>query len=253
MLESSQAIAANREAIAEIRASNARTDRQLLLMQQQADRDRERGDRDRDKLTAMMEQADRDRERGDRDREKLTAMMEQANKDRERGDRDREKADLDRERAERERKDFNRRLAEVTDSQGLMIENMVWPNLNRVAKQVFGGGNVLFSGIRLKRRLPSDQGRLMELDLLAAGEKAVLICEAKSKVDSTKVREFLENLRAFPEFFPEFAGLALRPMIASIYFDPSVVANMTSLNVIALGFGDETMEVLNPEALLASG
>jgi hypothetical protein len=260
MLESSQAIAANREAIAEIRASNARTDRQLLLMQQQADRDRERGDRDREKLTAMMEQADKDREKlsammeqANKDREKLSAMMEQANKDRERGDRDREKADLDRERAERERKDFNRRLAEVTDSQGLMIENMVWPNLNRVAKQVFGGGNVLFSGIRLKRRLPSDQGRLMELDLLAAGEKAVLICEAKSKVDSTKVREFLENLRAFPEFFPEFAGLALRPMIASIYFDPSVVANMTSLNVIALGFGDETMEVLNPEALPTEG
>jgi hypothetical protein len=224
LLESSRMIAANNEAIAEIRASNARTDHQLLVMQQQAERDRE----------------------------KLTAMMEQADKDRERGDRDREKADLDRERAEKDRKDFNRRLAEATDSQGLMIENMVWPNLNRVAKQVFGGGNVLFSGIRVKRRLPTDQGRLMELDLLAVGEKAVLICEAKSKVDASKVREFLEKLAVFPEFFPQYAGLAVRPMIASIYFDPSVVAHMTSRNVIALGFGDETMEVLNPEAVPAS-
>jgi len=216
--ENSRIIAANNEAIAEIRASNARTDRQLLAMQQQADRDRENADRDR-----------------------------------ERGDRDREKADLDRERAEKERKDFNRRLAEVTDSQGLMIENMVWPNLNRVAKQIFHDGSVLFSGIRLKRRPPSNRGRLMELDLLAAGEKEILICEAKSKVDASKVREFLDKLRDFPEFFPEYAGLTLRPMIASIYFDPSVVAHMTSLNVIALGFGDETMEVLNPEAFSTAG
>ena len=244
--ENSRIIAANNEAIAEIRASNARTDRQLLAMQQQADRDRENADRDR-------ENAGRDRERGDRDRDKLTAMMEQADRDRERGDRDREKADLDRERAEKERKDFNRRLAEVTDSQGLMIENMVWPNLNRVAKQIFRDGSVLFSGIRLKRRPPSNRGRLMELDLLAAGEKEILICEAKSKVDASKVREFLDKLRDFPEFFPEYAGLTLRPMIASIYFDPSVVAHMTSLNVIALGFGDETMEVLNPEAFSTAG
>jgi hypothetical protein len=112
---------------------------------------------------------------------------------------------------------------------------------------------VLFSGIRLKRRLPTDLGRLMEIDLLAVGEKAVLVCEAKSKVDSAKVREFLEKLEVFKEFFPDYAGLEVRPMIASVYFDPSVVASMTKLNVLALGFGDETMEILNPEVVSRAG
>ncbi len=129
-----------------------------------------------------------------------------------------------------------------------MIENMVWPNLRRIARQVFRGGEVVFSGIRLKRRLPSDRGRVMELDLLAVGENEVLVCEAKSKVDPSKVREFLDKLRDFPVFFPDYAGLVLRPMIASIYFEESVINHMTNLNVIALGFGDETMEVLNPQA-----
>ena len=128
-----------------------------------------------------------------------------------------------------------------------MIENMVWPNLRRIARQVFGGGEIVFSGIRLKRRLPSDRGRTMELDLLAVGENEVLVCEAKSKVDNSKVREFLYKLRDFPVFFPDYAGLVLRPMIASIYFEESVINHMTNQNVIALGFGDETMEVLNPQ------
>jgi hypothetical protein len=41
------AIAASHEDIAEIRASNARTDRQLLEMQRQADKEREQADKDR--------------------------------------------------------------------------------------------------------------------------------------------------------------------------------------------------------------
>lgn len=76
MAESARILAAIREDIAEVRLSNARTDRRLLEMQQQADADRQR-------------------------------------------------ADADRQRAEQERREFNRRLAEIADAQGLLIENMV--------------------------------------------------------------------------------------------------------------------------------
>jgi len=157
----------------------------------------------------------------------------------------------DYEQAEKERKDFNRRLAEVTDSQGLMIENMVWPNLKRIAGQVFGGGDVKFQAIRLKRRHPEDRGRLMEIDLLAVGDTDLLICEAKSKVGPDKVREFQRRVAELGEFFPEYDGLRVWPMIASIAFDASAVRFMTSHGVLALGFGDETMEIVNPEALQA--
>lgn len=297
MLASQQQIAAIREEVAAIRLSNARTDRILLEMRQESDRERARidaeflrtkteGDQHRAEDKAQfnewvkqnetqratdsveLEEWKKENERkhaeAEIQRAQSAAELEAWKKENERRRAEAEiqrsqaaaehaewKKEADRkfEQAERERKDFNRRLAEATDSQGLMIENMVWPNLRRIATQVFCGGEVVFSGIRLKRRLLSDRGRVMELDLLAVGENEVLVCEAKSKVDDSKVREFLDKLRDFPAFFPDYAGLTLRPMIASIYFEESVINHMTNLNVIALGFGDETMEVLNPQAL----
>jgi len=200
MTETARLFAEMREDMAEIRASNARTDRILLEMQQQAERDRQQAERDRQQ-------------------------------------------------AERDRRDFNRRLAETTDAQGLLIENMVWPNLKRMASEVFHGEDVLFQAIRLKRRLDTDHSRMMELDLLAAGEKDVVVCEAKSRVTVEKVREFRQSLDTFKDFFPEYAGRRLWPMVASVYIDPSVIAFMTSQKVLAVGFGGETMDLLNPEAL----
>ncbi len=201
-------------------AWNARMDRQILELQIQANQDRQQAEKDR-------QQAEKERERD---------RLEAENK-----------RERDRLEAEKERRAFNKRIAEMTDAQGLMIENMVWPNLKRIAGEVFQGGPVLFEGIRLKRRSPVSPGEMMELDLMAVGESSVLICEAKSKADVEKVRAFLESLRRFAEFYPEHRALRLRPMVASIAFGPSVLAFMTSQGVLALGFGAETMELLNPE------
>ena len=126
---------------------------------------------------------------------------------------------------------------------------MVWPNLKRIASDVFRGGEVMFQAVRLKRRLDADHSRTMELDLLAVGEWDVVVCEAKSRVTVEKVREFVKSLERFPEFFPEYAGRRRWPMVASVYLDPAVVAFMTSQKVLAVGFGGETMDLLNPEAL----
>ena len=69
--QTGRCIASMHEDVAEIRASNARTDRRLLEMQQQAERDRQQ--------------------------------------------------------AEKDRKDFNNRLAEISDSMGTLVEDMVAP------------------------------------------------------------------------------------------------------------------------------
>lgn len=226
MRESSRIQAAIHEDIAEIRASNARTDHQLLVLQQQAEEDRKRADEDRRRM-------DEDRKQSEQRWEETRAWWKETQKKWEE--------------AEKDRKDFNRRLAEVTDSQGLMIENMVWPNLPRVASQVFGGRQPLFSAIRLKRRLPWERSRLKEIDLLAVSDDAVLVCEAKSKPTPEKSREFLQSLDDFKEFFPEYNDFKVIPMVASIAFDDSLLTHMTREGVVALGFGGETMEILNPE------
>src|SRR5437867_11344515 len=59
--QSNVILAAIHEDIAEIRASNARTDRQLLEMQQQAEKDRQQAEKDRQRAEKDRQQAEKDR------------------------------------------------------------------------------------------------------------------------------------------------------------------------------------------------
>lgn len=177
------------EAVAEIRASNARTDRQLLEMQRRADEDRQQ--------------------------------------------------------AERDRKDFNKRLAEISDSLGTLIEDMVAPCGFKLAKAIFATEEAETCAIRVRRRHPTHRAGSMELDLLAVGVSKVLVVEAKRRVNPSQVTEYQEKLARFAEFFPEHAAKELCPAIASVYLDPSVVTLLNRQKIHGIAMGDEVMEVVN--------
>ena len=175
-------IAAIHEDVAEIRAGHARTDRQLLEIQQQAEKDR---------------------------------------------------------------KDFNKRLAEVSDSMGTLIEDMVAPCGFQLARTVFGSEEAQACAIRVKRRHPAQRGELMELDLPAIGRAKLLVVEVKRRIDAAKVAEYRDKLKRFPEFFPELADKTLCAAVASVYLEPSVVAFLNREKVYGIAMGDELMEVVN--------
>src|SRR5947209_12059600 len=117
-------IAANHEEVAEIRASNARTDRQLLEMQQQAERDRQE--------------------------------------------------------SEKERKQFRKQFADISDSMGTLIEDMVAPCGFQLAKAIFATEEAQNCAIRLRCKHPSQSGESMELDMLAVGPTKVLVVEVSA-------------------------------------------------------------------------
>ncbi len=217
-------VAAIHEDIAEIRAGHARTDRQLLEMQQQADKDRQ--------------QADKDRQQADKDRQ-------QADKERRQADKERQQADKERQQAEKDRKDFNKRLAAISDSMGTLIEDMVAPCSFQLARTVFGSEEAQTCAIRVKRKHPARSGEVMELDLLAIGPAKLLVVEVKRRIDAAKVAEYRDKLKRLPEFFPELAGKTLCPAVAGVYLESSVVAFLNREKVYGIAMGDEVMEVIN--------
>jgi hypothetical protein len=211
MEESRRFQAEMRENIKEIRESNARTDAQLLKMQQQAEKDREQAEKDR-------EQAEKDREQAEKNREK------------------------DREESRLERISFNKRMAELSDSMGTLVEDMVVPNAERIASEIFPDDPVRdISPLARRRR----GGESMELDLLAAGEHNLMVIESKRRLRPEDPDTFLARLKRIPEFFPEYARHRIVPVLASLRIEPSMVANLTSRKIYGLAFGDETMEVVN--------
>ncbi|MBE7499908.1 MAG: hypothetical protein HS113_06280 [Verrucomicrobiales bacterium] len=213
-----------RASTAEIRASNLRTDALLLEMQRQAEKDRQ--------------QADKDRQQADKDRQ-------QADKDRQQAEKDRQRADLDRQQAEKDRKDFNKRLAELSDSMGTLIEDMVAPNARRIATEIFPADPVVRVTQRFRQVHPADRGQMLEIDLLAAGLKHLMVVEAKRRLDPEKIREFVEKVGTLPEFLPEYAGYKLIPVVASVTIDPSVVTFLNRQRVYGVAMGDETMQLVN--------
>lgn len=195
----------------------------------------------------LLRQAERDRQRSD---ERFTAMRQEIKEDfaAMKKESDERFAAMQRE-AEQDRRRLAHQLAEITDSQGLMVENMVAPNLSRIAAQVFGSPDGINAFIRARRVHPSRKGENIEVDFAAWNDALVIIGEAKSKVNADKERAHCEKLTTIPEFFPEFTGKKLLPVVASVWFEDSMLRFMNSMGVLALGMGDETMELLNPELI----
>ncbi len=159
-----------------------------------------------------------------------------------------EEAVRHREQAERERRDFNKRMAEISDSMGKLVEDMVWPNAQRIFSEIFPDDAPITAGLRVSRRHPRDRGRSIEFDLLVTGAAHVLVVESKLRQYADKVRDFQERLDEFPEFFPEYAGLHMAPAVASVCIEPHVVRFLNGQKIYAIVMGDETMEVINAGA-----
>ena len=168
----------------------------------------------------------------------LLEMQRQADKDRQQADRDRQQAD-------RERRDFNKRLAELSDSMGTLIEDMVAPNARRIASEIFPSDPTIRLAQRIRQVHPQDPGRMMEIDLLAAGQAHLMVVEAKRRLNAEKIREFLEKVNSIPEYMPEYAGYALVPVVASVTIEPSLVTFLNRQKVYGVAMGDETMELVN--------
>lgn len=77
----------------------------------------------------------------------------------------------------------------------------------------------------------------------------VLINETKSRLLDTHVDAILDKLAELPRVYPEYADRRAVGILASLYPDPGVVRLATRKGVLVMGMGDETMQILNPDAV----
>jgi hypothetical protein len=107
-----------------------------------------------------------------------------------------------REEAERDRKLMNRQWGDLANRLGTLVEDIVAPNLPRVAKDLFGCELPDLFGLRLRRRFNGDS---REYDALVVCPGVVLINQTKSRLISASVDGLLSVMGEFPEVFPEYA------------------------------------------------
>jgi hypothetical protein len=148
--------------------------------------------------------------------------------------------------AEKDRRDMNRKWGELANKMGTLVEDIVAPNLPRIAKELLGCGEAEYVGERVRKKCGD---RNAEYDFLVVCPNDILINETKSNLNSRDVDDILETLDGFPDFFPEYKNRRIIGVLASIHVDESLVRYAGSKGVLVMAMGDETMEILNPEVV----
>ena len=150
------------------------------------------------------------------------------------------------EEAQRDRREMNRRWGELANKMGTLVEDLVAPSLPRVAEELFGCKEPELFGVRIRRRKGPDS---IELDALLVCRDIVLINETKSSLRPRDVDDLIARMEEFSQFFPEYGDRRQMGVLASLYVDQNIVSYATRQNILVMGMGEETMQILNPEII----
>ena len=139
-------------------------------------------------------------------------------------------------------REMNIKWGEMARKLGTITEDIVAPSIPRIITEMFGL-DVTFLGIRMKKKL--QDGRTKEYDAIAVAGEYVLVDETKSTLDSEDVKDFIEDIQEFREFFPEYEGKKIIGILASLYVDEGALKYAEKSGFLVLAVGDALMEIKN--------
>ena len=243
--EMARQAAQDREESAREREESARFREEVA---RQAAQDREESARFRDE---MARQAAQDREESAREREESARFLKEMEL---RAARHWENIDRYFEEGAREHRQMNKRWGELANKMGTVVEDIVAPSVRRLAREVFGCGELQYFSPRVSLKRSDDRSREREFDALYVGTRGVLLNETKSSPRSEDLRAFVEFLHSgkFALYFPEYRELPIVPVFSSLSIPAHMVKYLTRRGIYALAMGDEAMQVLNLDAVRRS-
>ncbi len=147
-----------------------------------------------------------------------------------------------------DRRAMNKRWGEIANRLGTIVEDIVLPNIPRIAREHFSAGELEFIGARIHKQHPTQPGRIREFDVIAVWPGSVLFDETKGGAMRpeylTDFATFIQSGEFF-EFFPEYAGRRLIPVFSALALAENDIRYLTRERIYALTMGDETMEIVN--------
>ncbi len=147
------------------------------------------------------------------------------------------------------RKELDKKWGDLANKMGTIVEDILAPNLRRLAREHFHFGVIEDFMIRRSRRRPTPPGEESEFDTLVVGPDAVILGEAKSNPSLEYADEFAAKVASFFDFFPEYRGRRLIPVFGSWAIPDRVVDRLTAQRIYAMRMGEETMKLANAAAL----
>lgn len=146
-------------------------------------------------------------------------------------------------------KDMNKKWGDLVNKMGTIVEDILAPNLRRIAREHFKFSEITYFAIRCERARHDNSAVKCEFDAVVAGPEGVVLGEARSTPRSDDPDKFAEKGADFFRFFPELSGRRLILVFGSWSIPDNVVAGLTARGIYAMQMGDETMELVNAAEL----
>lgn len=135
---------------------------------------------------------------------------------------------------------LNQQLGALGGKWGLFVENMVAP----ACKTLFLDRGIPVHRVSQRVQVIRD-GDTMEVDVLVQNQNHVLAVEVRSSLSVDDIKEFVEDLQRFHQFFPEHADRELYGAVAGIAFDQGADRYAYRQGLFVLAQSGETMQILN--------
>ena len=97
--------------------------------------------------------------------------------------------------------------------------------------------------IRRTRRLPD--GRVREIDALAITAETVCLNSTTATLGSVDFDNFISEISALRESFPEYDALLLVGILAGLAVEDSVLRNAERHGFLVIAVGDQLLEIKN--------
>lgn len=123
---------------------------------------------------------------------------------------------------------------------GLFVENQVAPACERVFSE--RGIPVQMVSQRVKKRRGGD---MLEIDVLVVNTGHVVVVEVKASLSVEAVREFLDDLRQFRDFFPEYADWQVHGAVAGMRIEDGADRYAYWQGLFVLAQTGDTVKILN--------
>ena len=148
---------------------------------------------------------------------------------------------------EEDRKDWNRKWGDLANKMGTIVEDIVAPNIPRIAREYFDCEELEDFMVRRSVVNKKDRSIKQEFDVIAVCRDKVIINETKSKARKGYIDEFIELLNDIFSYFPEYKSKSIIPVFASLYIPENIIKYLSKNNIYAMTMGEESMEILNAD------
>jgi hypothetical protein len=137
-------------------------------------------------------------------------------------------------------REVNKQIGDLGGKWGRFVENMVAPACETLFLK--RGIPVHQVSQRVKKRL---NGKTLEIDVLVTNENHVLVVEVKSSLGVNDVKDLMNDLKQFRQFFPEYSQKQLYGAVAGIEIEEGADKYAYRQGLFVLAQAGETVSILN--------